>query len=155
MPRVRSIATSSTNVMAGERHAESRDRLPLCEERGGRSFRHAVNSHIGSLVVCIVSVREEEAMSDLRSAVDALLARPADPLPPPAVRSRLRKAAGLTQEEVAKAFEVTRVAFTRWESGEAVPHRRRREAYALLLQGWAEKFPAAAIEPGRSDMPAP
>lgn len=97
-------------------------------------------------------------MSDLVSAVDTLLARPADLLPPPAVRSRLRKAAGLTQEEVAEAFEITRVAFTRWESGEAVPHRRRREAYARLLRGWAEKFPEAAAESGSSpggDMPAP
>ncbi|MFI2620568.1 helix-turn-helix domain-containing protein [Streptomyces sp. NPDC018584] len=84
-------------------------------------------------------------MSDLIGAVDALLARPAL-LPPPEVRAQLRKAAGMTHEEVAAVFGVTRVAFTRWESGKAKPHPRRREAYARLLRGWAEKYPEAATE---------
>ncbi|MEU0852529.1 helix-turn-helix domain-containing protein [Streptomyces flaveolus] len=76
-------------------------------------------------------------------AVDALLSRPL-PLPPPEVRASLRKADGLTQEEVASIFGVTRVAFNRWEVGAAKPRRRHLEAYAHLLRGWAAKHPDAA-----------
>ena len=85
-------------------------------------------------------------MSDLLDAVDALLARP-DVLPPPHVRAELRKAAGLRQDEVAEVFGVTRVAFHRWETGQAKPHRRRLEAYAHLLNGWAKKYPEATAPP--------
>ncbi|MGW1534473.1 helix-turn-helix domain-containing protein [Streptomyces aureus] len=85
-------------------------------------------------------------MSELLNAVDALLARP-DRLPSPEVRARLRKADGLTQEEVAEVFGVTRVAFNRWEVGAAKPRRRHLEAYARLLQGWAAKYPEAAMTP--------
>ena len=82
-------------------------------------------------------------MSDLLEAVDALLVRPAV-MPPPEVRARLRKADGLTQEEVAEVFGVTRVAFNRWEVGAAKPRRRHLEAYVRLLKGWATKYPEAA-----------
>jgi HTH-type transcriptional regulator/antitoxin MqsA len=85
-------------------------------------------------------------VSDLLDAVDALLARP-DVLPPPEVRARLRKADGLTQEEVAEVFGVTRVAFHRWETGTAKPRRRHLEAYVRLLNGWAQKHPQAAAQP--------
>ncbi len=77
-------------------------------------------------------------MSDLLNAVDALLGRP-DRLPAPEVRARLRKADGLTQQEVADVFGVTRVAFNRWEVGAAKPRRHHLEAYARLLAGWAAK----------------
>ncbi|MFF3312953.1 helix-turn-helix domain-containing protein [Streptomyces sp. NPDC002952] len=83
-------------------------------------------------------------MSDLFEAVDALLTRPAEELPPPAVRARLRKAAGLTQEEVADAFGVHRMAMLRWENGQSMPRRRHRDAYLRLLHGWARKYPEAA-----------
>ena len=82
-------------------------------------------------------------MSELLDAVDALLVRP-DVMPPPEVRARLRKADGLTQEEVAEVFGVTRVAFNRWEVGAAKPRRRHLEAYVRLLKGWAAKHPQAA-----------
>ncbi|MEU1853738.1 helix-turn-helix domain-containing protein [Streptomyces sp. NPDC019990] len=85
-------------------------------------------------------------MSDLLDAVDALLARQ-NVMPPPQVRARLRKADGLTQDEVAEVFGVTRVAFHRWETGAAKPRRRHLEAYVRLLNGWAEKHPEAANEP--------
>ncbi|MCX4581462.1 helix-turn-helix domain-containing protein [Streptomyces sp. NBC_01571] len=60
------------------------------------------------------------------------------------MRSRLRKASGLTQEEVAQAFGVHRLAFLRWENGQSMPRRRHRDAYLRLLQGWATKYPEAA-----------
>ena len=84
-------------------------------------------------------------MTNLFDAVDALLSRPADVLPPPAVRARLRKASGLTQEEVAEAFGVHRMAFLRWENGHSMPHRKNRAAYLRLLAGWAQKYPEAAV----------
>jgi HTH-type transcriptional regulator/antitoxin MqsA len=87
---------------------------------------------------------EGGVMTDLFGAVDELLSRPADVLPPPEVRSRLRRASGLTQEEVAKAFGVHRMAFLRWENGQSMPRPRHRAAYLRLLKGWAEKHPEAA-----------
>ncbi|MEU5314432.1 helix-turn-helix domain-containing protein [Streptomyces sp. NPDC021562] len=85
-------------------------------------------------------------MSELLDAVDALLARP-DTMPPPEIRARLRKADGLTQEEVAEVFGVTRVAFHRWETGTAKPRRHHLEAYVRLLNGWADKHPEAMSDP--------
>ncbi|WP_346094397.1 helix-turn-helix domain-containing protein [Streptomyces olivaceiscleroticus] len=79
-------------------------------------------------------------------AIDALLARP--DLPPPAIRAALRRADGLTQAEAAKAIGVTRVAYQRWETGQAEPHARHRARYLRLLQGLSKKHPEAA-------MPAP
>ncbi|MFE1928464.1 type II toxin-antitoxin system MqsA family antitoxin [Streptomyces asoensis] len=83
--------------------------------------------------------------------MDELINRPAAVLPPPEVRARLRKAAGLTQEEVAQVFGVHRMAFLRWENGHSLPHRRNRAAYLRLLAGWAQKYPDAAVaaEPTR------
>ncbi|MFI9220094.1 hypothetical protein [Streptomyces werraensis] len=46
-------------------------------------------------------------MSELLDAIDALIASRA-PLPPPEERKRLRKAHGLTVDEVAKALRVRR-----------------------------------------------
>lgn len=90
-------------------------------------------------------------MTDLFKAVDELINRPADVLPPPEVRARLRKAAGLTQEEVAEVFGVHRMAFLRWENGHSLPHRKSRAAYLRLLAGWAQKYPDASVaaEPAR------
>ncbi|MFF7566626.1 helix-turn-helix domain-containing protein [Streptomyces pseudovenezuelae] len=90
-------------------------------------------------------------MTDLIEAVDALLNRPADLLPPPEVRARLRKASGLTQEEVAEAFGVHRMAFLRWENGHSLPRRKHRDAYLRLLKGWAEKHPEAATGSGLTE----
>lgn len=73
-------------------------------------------------------------------AIEALLSRPS--LPPPAARAALRKAEGLTQEEVADAFGVSRVAFHRWETGQAEPRARSKAAYLRLLQGLAKKHPS-------------
>lgn len=85
-------------------------------------------------------------MSDLFDAVDALIAS-ASPLPPPAERERLRKAHGLTQEQVANALKVRRATVVSWESGKTEPRPPQREAYARLLAQLAELYPANTPEP--------
>ncbi|MFJ6452278.1 helix-turn-helix transcriptional regulator [Streptomyces hydrogenans] len=93
------------------------------------------------------------SVSDGSQRVDALLNSLDDVLPPPSVRAKLRLAAGLTQQEVAEAVGVKRLAVARWELGQAHPRRPHRENYMHLLKGLAERFPEAA----RSDegMPTP
>ncbi|HBF80264.1 MAG TPA: transcriptional regulator [Streptomyces sp.] len=76
--------------------------------------------------------------------VEALLARPT--LPPPEVRAALRQAEGLTQLEVANAIGVSRVAFHRWETGQAEPRARSRATYLRLLQSLAKKHPQIRLE---------
>ncbi|MEV6962721.1 transcriptional regulator [Streptomyces sp. NPDC051207] len=89
-------------------------------------------------------------MSELFDAVDALLASRA-PLPPPEERKRLRRAHGLTVEEVAAALKVRRATVSGWESVRKTtePRGPEREAYARLLDRLAELYPApaAAAEP--------
>ncbi|MGX1135567.1 DNA-binding XRE family transcriptional regulator [Streptomyces glaucescens] len=80
-------------------------------------------------------------MSELFDAVDALLASRAS-LPPPAERRRLRKAHGLTVEEVAAALQVRRATVSGWESGRTEPRPPERDAYARLLEGLAKLYPA-------------
>ncbi|MFF7585870.1 helix-turn-helix transcriptional regulator [Kitasatospora purpeofusca] len=79
-------------------------------------------------------------MSEIFAAVDALLAKARDggDLPEPAERERLRKAAGLTQIEVAEALEIRRETFAKWEAGTAQPRAPKRGAYAFLLAGLAD-----------------
>ncbi|MEU9077026.1 helix-turn-helix domain-containing protein [Kitasatospora sp. NPDC004745] len=79
-------------------------------------------------------------MSEIFAAVDALLAKARDggDLPEPVERERLRKAAGLTQVEVAAALDTRRETFAKWEAGTAQPRAPRRGAYAFLLAGLAE-----------------
>ncbi|MGV9267408.1 helix-turn-helix domain-containing protein [Kitasatospora sp. NPDC003701] len=79
-------------------------------------------------------------MPEIFEAVDALLAKARDggDLPEPAERERLRKAAGLTQAEVAAALDTRRETFAKWESGTAQPRAPRRGAYAFLLAGLAD-----------------
>ncbi|WP_234329625.1 telomere-associated protein Tap [Streptomyces viridochromogenes] len=84
---------------------------------------------------------------ELFSAVDALLEQVAqDDLPPPDERKRLREAAGLSQTQVAKATGTRREAVGNWESGRTEPRPPQRAAYARLLEGLAERFPAPADE---------
>ncbi|MFJ9472459.1 helix-turn-helix domain-containing protein [Streptomyces caniferus] len=90
------------------------------------------------------------ADSDSLRRVDALLD---DVLPPPNVRQQLRRAAGLTQQEVAEAVGVKRLAVARWELGETHPRRPHRAAYTHLLKRLAERYPEAA-DPD-SGMPTP
>ncbi|TXS06483.1 XRE family transcriptional regulator [Streptomyces sp. col6] len=85
----------------------------------------------------------------LFSAVDALLEQIAqDPLPPPAERKRLREAAGLSQDQVAKALGSRRESVGNWESGRSEPRPPKRAAYARLLEGLAARFaPEAPVAP--------
>ncbi|MCM2394401.1 helix-turn-helix transcriptional regulator [Streptomyces albipurpureus] len=90
---------------------------------------------------------------DRLKRVDALLEGLDDVLPPPRVRSQLRLAANLTQQEIADAVGVKRLAVVRWELGKSNPRRPQRQAYIHLLKRLAERFPEAT-EPNE-DMPTP
>ncbi|MEV4872844.1 helix-turn-helix domain-containing protein [Streptomyces syringium] len=90
------------------------------------------------------------ADEDPLQRVDALLD---DVLPPPQVRQQLRLAAGLTQQEVAEALGVKRLAVARWELGETYPRRPHRGAYKHLLKRLAERYPEAAVP--NAGMPTP
>ncbi|MGW2353654.1 helix-turn-helix domain-containing protein [Actinacidiphila glaucinigra] len=116
--------------------------------------RHAMlqTSHTKQRSMYIAGLCEKGGtVSELFDAVDALLARsrPSE-LPPPDVRARLRRADGLTQEEVAEVFGVSRLSFQRWETGLTTPRPEHRAAYSRLLSGWAAKHPQA-LTAGRSE----
>lgn len=66
---------------------------------------------------------------------------PADPLPRPAERLRLRSAGGFTQQQVADALEVTRGAVSAWEAGRYNPRGEVRAQYAEFLRILAERHP--------------
>ncbi|RSN98507.1 transcriptional regulator, partial [Streptomyces sp. WAC 05379] len=74
--------------------------------------------------------------NELFLSVDALLEQAAaDTLPSPAERKRLREAAGLSQDQVAKALAVRRETVTGWETGRTEPRPPKRAAYVRLLDG--------------------
>ncbi|UDM05547.1 helix-turn-helix transcriptional regulator [Streptomyces longhuiensis] len=79
--------------------------------------------------------------ADPMQRVDALLD---DMLPSPHIRQQLRRAAGLTQQEVADAVGVKRLAVARWELGQTHPRRPHRAVYLHLLRRLAERYPDAA-----------
>ncbi|MBA0051231.1 XRE family transcriptional regulator [Streptomyces sp. AJS327] len=89
---------------------------------------------------------------DVFAGVEALLAQAAGAeLPPPAERARLRRAAGLTQAQIARELGLKRrETVAEWENGEREPRPPRRTAYLQLLQALAERFPppAAPMVPG-------
>ncbi|WP_030547817.1 telomere-associated protein Tap [Streptomyces albus] len=82
-------------------------------------------------------------MSELFEAVDALVERRGT-LPPPAERERLRKAHGLTREQVAEALGVRRATVVNWEAGRTEPRPPQRQAYVRLLDRLAALHPAPA-----------
>ncbi|MEV7415226.1 helix-turn-helix transcriptional regulator [Streptomyces sp. NPDC089919] len=98
----------------------------------------------------------------LFAAVDALLAEAAaqDALPHPDERKRLREAAGLSQDQIAKALSVRRETVTSWETGRTDPRPPKRAAYARLLEGLTALHPVNAVnappaEPTPEATPAP
>ncbi|MFJ3203690.1 telomere-associated protein Tap [Streptomyces sp. NPDC086989] len=87
-----------------------------------------------------------DEQESLFAAVDALLEEAAqDPLPHPDERKRLREAAGLSQEQIAKALSVRRETVTSWETGRTAPRAPKRAAYARLLEGLATLHPVNAV----------
>lgn len=94
-------------------------------------------------VRCGVEVSSVPTENELFRAVDVLLEEVAqDDLPTPEERKRLREAAGLSQEQIAKALKSRRETIGNWESGETEPRPPKRAAYARLLEGLAARFPA-------------
>ncbi|RPF25341.1 helix-turn-helix protein [Streptomyces sp. Ag109_G2-6] len=87
---------------------------------------------------------ETNEQTTLFAAVDALLEEAAakDGLPAPDERKRLREAAGLSQDQIAKALSVRRETVTSWETGRTAPRPPKRAAYARLLEGLASLHPA-------------
>ncbi len=82
----------------------------------------------------------------LFAAVDALLEEAAqDPLPHPDERKRLREAAGLSQDQIAKALLVRRETVTSWETGRTSPRPPKRAAYARLLEGLSTLHPVNGV----------
>ena len=76
-----------------------------------------------------------------KASVDALIARARrrQSLPTPALRRHLRKRLGLTQDELASALNISRVAVCRYEAGTREPRRGIRERYAELLDRLARE----------------
>ncbi|MGY4920412.1 telomere-associated protein Tap [Streptomyces sp. 900116325] len=98
----------------------------------------------------VASVSNEE--QDLFGAVDALLEQVAqDPLPAPAERKRLREAAGLSQDQIAKVLKARREAVGNWEAGRTDPRPPKRAAYARLLEGLAARYPAGSTVPSDAE----
>lgn len=90
---------------------------------------------------------------DRLKQVDALLDGLDDVLPSPRIRAQLRLAANLTQQDVADAVGVKRLAVVRWELGKSTPRRPQRDAYIHLLKRLAERFPEATKP--NAGMPTP
>lgn len=84
---------------------------------------------------------------ELFASVDALLEKVAaqDSLPEAAERKRLREAAGVSQDQIAKTLKVRRETVTAWESGRAEPRAPKRAAYVRLLDGLAALHPAPPV----------
>jgi len=81
------------------------------------------------------------------SAVEALLAGSRN-LPPPALRAALRKAEGLSANDVARLVGVRPLQVYRWEhpTKRVEPRPPHRAVYARLLEGLAEKHPSVVAE---------
>ena len=74
------------------------------------------------------------------ASLDELLARATRTrrLPTPNRGRRLRRAAGISQKELAAALGVTRLTLGRWEAGTAAPTGVHRERYGEALARLAE-----------------
>ncbi|MFJ1647877.1 telomere-associated protein Tap [Streptomyces sp. NPDC088258] len=95
------------------------------------------------------------AQEELFAAVDALLEQAAakDALPEPVERKRLREAAGLGQDQIAKALGVRRETVAGWEAGRSDPRAPKRAAYIRLLEGLAAHHPAPPVPDERAAPP--
>ncbi|WP_149038516.1 DNA-binding transcriptional regulator, partial [Kitasatospora sp. MBT63] len=92
---------------------------------------------------------------ELFAAVDALLHDSGPRLPEPAERARLREAAGVPQARLAQVLRTTTQTVKNWEAGRSEPRPPRLEAYARLLEGWAQQHPVpAAAEATVAEVPS-
>ncbi|TGZ12412.1 transcriptional regulator [Streptomyces sp. S816] len=89
---------------------------------------------------------------ELFANIDALLEEEPQ-LPPPAERTRLREAAGITQARLAQALKSTVQTVKNYENGRSEPKSPRLEAYQRLLKGWAAKYPAHGAPAAPSPVP--
>ncbi|MER6218795.1 helix-turn-helix transcriptional regulator [Streptomyces sp. NPDC001674] len=98
---------------------------------------------------------ETNEQTTLFAAVDALLEEAAakDGLPAPDERKRLREAAGLSQDQIAKALSVRRETITSWETGRTAPRPPKRAAYARLLEGLASLHPLPPVNAVNTEPP--
>ncbi|WP_331742587.1 telomere-associated protein Tap [Streptomyces sp. NBC_01006] len=97
-----------------------------------------------------------DEQESLFAAVDALLEEAAqDPLPHPDERKRLREAAGLSQDQIAKALSVRRETVTSWETGRTAPRAPKRAAYARLLEGLSTLRPTPTVNAVNAPPPPP
>ncbi|MFD5508268.1 telomere-associated protein Tap [Streptomyces sp. NPDC127051] len=97
-----------------------------------------------------------DEQESLFAAVDALLEEAAqDPLPHPDERKRLREAAGLSQDQIAKALSVRRETVTSWETGRTAPRAPKRAAYARLLEGLSTLRPTPTVNAVNTPPPPP
>jgi DNA-binding transcriptional regulator YiaG len=80
-----------------------------------------------------------QSVGGIEAALEVARAR--RQLPPPPVRQQIRLAADVTQRDCAGELGVTRVAFTRWETGRRTPRGAHLVAYVSLLR----RLSAAAV----------
>jgi DNA-binding XRE family transcriptional regulator len=77
----------------------------------------------------------------MNDSLDAALARARaqQRLPEPPMRGFLRRRAGLSQQDIAKALSVTREAVAQWEAGRRTPRPETAIAYLDLLNRLAQE----------------
>lgn len=71
-------------------------------------------------------------MTELLDLAERLQVRQA--LPPPNVRRALREAAGLSQEDIARAIGTSRQAVAHWEAGDRYPRPQHLRPYVEVLR---------------------
>ncbi|MFD9619688.1 helix-turn-helix transcriptional regulator [Streptomyces virginiae] len=99
------------------------------------TFQLRPRSNVANVYLFRATGQEVDLMShqDRLTAVENLV-QEAVWLPAVGDRGALRRAAGLTQQQVALAVGVGRVQVARWETGTAEPRGVRRKAYGHLLR---------------------
>ena len=82
-----------------------------------------------------------DASSELERKLDALLVRKQErvELPPPSERRALRKALGLTLQEVAELVGCSHVAVVHWEKGQRTPQGGNLTRYRELLDALRDR----------------
>ncbi|WP_344016761.1 helix-turn-helix transcriptional regulator, partial [Streptomyces thermospinosisporus] len=101
-------------------------------------------------------MEHEHPKPQQHNAVDALLASLAqDALPTPAERKQLRRAARLTQAQVAQALGVSRETVSAWETGRWEPTGTTRTHYQRLLNGLRTHLTTPTPNTDTPDTPTP